>query len=230
MDCISHAQDRVVTNDGRVQNVKVVGANVSSVLVQIGANVLPIPMANVSQIVMGVPPEYTAGVAAFQAKDYVKALVSIKGVADKFKGLPLEWARNAAAMLGDVYLAINDTTKAEAAYKEFQRVYPGAGSVATDVGMARIAIAKGDVESAKQTLQPIADKALQEKNPPRELVSSYGQAFFVLAQIKEKEGDHVGALENYLRTATLFATDPLIASAAQEKADGLRKANKISVP
>lgn len=224
------AQDRVVTKDGRVQNVKVVGANPSMIQVQVGANILPIPMANIAQIVMAPPPEYTAGVAAFQKKDYVTAIVSIKGVAEKFKGLPLDWARSAASMLGDVYLAINDVAKAEAAYKEFQQIYPGVGGLATEVGMARIALAKNDVESAKKALEPIAEKALQEKNPSRELVPIYGQAFFVLAQIKEKEGDLAGAFESYLRTSTIFAADRMLASAAQEKADALRQTNKITVP
>lgn len=227
---LSHAQDRIVTKDGRVQAVKVVGANISTVQVQVGANVLPIPMANISQIVMAVPAEYTAGMEAYKAKDYVKAIVSIKGIADRFKGLPLDWARNAAATLGDIYLAINDVAKAEAAYKEFQRVYPGVGGVATEVGMARIAVAKGDFDSAKKALEPIAEKALQEKNPSRQVSPAYGQTFFVLGQIKEKEGDLPSALENYLRAVTLFDTDAVVVSAAQEKADALRKANKITVP
>ena len=227
---LAHAQDRIVTKDGRVQSVKVVGANISTVQVQVGPNVLPIPMANVSQIVMAVPAEYSAGIEAYKNKDYVKAIVSIRGVSEKFKGLPLDWARNAASVLGDIYLAINDVAKAEAAYKEFQRIYPGAGGVATEVGMARIAVAKGDFDSAKKAIEPIAETALQEKNPSRELTSAYGQAFFVLGQIKEKEGDLAAALENYLRSTTLFATDPVSASAAQEKADALRKANKITVP
>ena len=67
-------------------------------------------------------------------------------------------------MLGDLYVALNEVPKAEVAYKEFQRLYPGGGSLQADVGMARIAASKKDFATARQKLEPITvAQALKEK-------------------------------------------------------------------
>jgi hypothetical protein len=40
----------------------------------------------------------------------------------------------------------------------------------------------------------------------------------------------VGALEDYLRTVTIFHHDPASVAAAQERADALRKDRNVVVP
>ena len=54
-------------------------------------------------------------------------------------------------------------------------------------------------------------------------------AFLILGQVKESEGNAPGALEDYLRTVTIFHHDPAAVSAAQERADALRKDHKVSL-
>jgi len=167
---------------------------------------------------------------AFAARDYRRALSLASGVVEKFKGMPAEWAQLATSMLGDIYVAMNDLAKAEAAYKEYQRLYPGAGSLQADVGIARIAVSKKDLATAKQKLEPIAAQALKDKNVSRTHALAYSQAFFILGQVKEAEGNRVGALEDYLRTVTIFHHDPSAVTAAQERADALRKDRTVVVP
>jgi tetratricopeptide (TPR) repeat protein len=189
-----------------------------------------IPLASIREVQMAPPPELAQAQQAFAAKDYKRALLLAAQVTEKYKGMPADWAQLAAGMLGDLYVALNDLPKAEAAYRDFQHMYPGGGSVQADVGIARIAVSKKDFATAKQKLEPIAAQALKEKNVPRTHAFAYSQAFLVLGQVKESEGNASGALEDYLRTVTIFHHDPAAVSAAQERADALRREHKVSVP
>jgi tetratricopeptide (TPR) repeat protein len=226
-----NAQDKIVTRDGKTQEAKIAGANGTSVQLQVGAGTVSLPLASITQVVMAPPPEYTAACTAYEAKDFSRALAGTAQVTAKYRGLPTDWAQQSALMLGDIYVAMNDLVKAEAAYRDFQKSYPGAGSAQADVGMARIAFSKKDYATAKQKLEPIAAQALKEKNIPNAAAVSYSQAFYLLGQIKEAQGDYSGALQDYLRTVTLFYKDRYAAGGAQERADALRKAHSgITVP
>jgi hypothetical protein len=88
-------------------------------------------------------------------------------------------------------------------------------------------------DAAKAKLDPIVSEALQEKNPPPAKAMAYSQAFVASGQVKEAEGNLQGALEDYLRTVTIFYHDPAAVTLAQEQADKLRarsKDNPITVP
>jgi len=229
-DFCARAQDSIVTRDNKTQQAKILGANGSSVQVQVGAGTVGIPIASIAQVNMPAPPDFATAVTAFEAKDYAKALASAKAVADKYKGLPTDWAQQAASMIGDIYVALNDLGKAEAAYKDFQKLYPGAGSVQAEIGIARIAASKKDFATAKQKLAPILAQALKEKNVPKALGPAYSQAFYVSGQVKEAAGDYPGALEDYLRTVTIFYHDRVAVSGAQDRANAIRKEQGVTVP
>jgi tetratricopeptide (TPR) repeat protein len=222
--------DVITTLDNRRQEVKVIGVSGTNLQVQVPSGMMAIPMASIREVQMAPPPELAQAQQAFAAKDYKRALLFASQVNEKYKGMPAEWAQLAAGMLGDLYVALNDLPKAEAAYRDFQRMYPGGGSVQADVGIARIAVSKKDFATAKQKLEPIAAQALKEKNVPRTHAFAYSQAFLVLGQVKESEGNAPGALEDYLRTVTIFHHDPAAVSAAQERADALRREHKVTVP
>ena len=100
-----------------------------------------------------------------------------------------------------------------------------------DVGMARIAVARKSYDEAKAKLVPIAEAALKEKTPNPAFAPAYSQTFFLLGQIAEAQQQPEVALENYLRTVTLFHEDRSAAAAAQEKANALRKKDPtLAVP
>lgn len=223
------AQESITTKDGRTQPAKILGANGSSVNVQVGAGSIGIPLGNVASVTMAAPPEYAAALAAFEAKDYAKSLAAAKAVTEKYKGLPVEWAQQSAAMLGDLYVALERLPEAERAYQDFEKLYPGTGSVLANVGMARIAFSKKDYESAKQRLAPILAQSVKEKSPPKALGPAYSQAFYLSGQLKESAGDYQGALEDYMNTVAVFYSDRLAVNAAQERADALRKDHAVTV-
>ena len=228
----AQAQDVIIGTDGSQRVAKVLGVSPSGSLeFQVGQGRLGISMATVKEVRMPAPPEFTQALAAYQAKDFAKALSLISGVVAKYKGIPVAWAQQATAMLGELYIATNDLTKAEAAYNDYKKLYPGGGSLQSEIGLSRLAVAKKDYETAKQKLAPILDAALKEKTPSPLNATAYSQAFLVSGQVKEAGGDFSGALEDYLRTVTLFYQDRVAATSAQEHADALRSAHpEVTVP
>ncbi len=227
---VAFAQDTITTRDGKTTQTKILGVTGSSVQVQVGGGSIGVPLASVVSVTMAAPSDFAAGVTAYEGKDYPKALASLKNVTDKYKGLPVDWAQQSTVMLGDIYVAMNRFADAEAAYRDYQKYYPGAGSTQADVGMARIAISKKDYATAKQKLEPILAQALKEKAVAKNIGPVYSNAFYLSGQIKEAGGDYTGALEDYLRTVTLFYHDRVAVNAAQERADAVRKEHGVAVP
>jgi hypothetical protein len=222
------APDTIITNDNQSRQVKVIGVSPTGATLNflIGAGQLGLPLASIKEVRMAAPPELGQAVAAYQAKDFPKALTLMKGVVDKFKGMPSPWAQQATLMLGEIYIQANDLPKAEVAANDFKRLYPAGGSLQADVLFARIAVAKQDYATAKQKLEPITEAALKEKIVPPANALAYSQAFLVSGQAKEAEGNLSAALEDYLRTVTLFYHDRTAVASAQERANALRDAHK----
>ena len=227
-------QDADIVVAGVPQRVKVVAISGPVLVIRTEAGDRPIQLAQISDVRMAAPPEWAAGYQAYQAKDYGKALGLVKNVTDRFRGLPgtgSPWAQQAAAFLVEIHLALKDAGRAEIEYGAFTKAYPAGGSVQGEVIGARIALAKKNVAVAKQKLSPITEAALKEKSGPSASALAYSQAFLVSGQIKETEGNLAGALEDYLRTVTIFYQDRGAVALAQEKADSLRKQHpEIAVP
>jgi tetratricopeptide (TPR) repeat protein len=223
------AQHRILMKDGRQQDAKILGATGSTVQVEVGAGAIGIPIANIAQVIMPAPPEFNAAVEAFQAGDQPKALAGAQAIVSKYKGMPADWAQQAMSMIGEIHAAQGDAKKAEAAFTEMQRLYAGQGSVQSDVAMARLAIAKKDYATAKGKLESITKKALEELSPTKQLRMAYSQAFYLLGQAKEAQGDFVGALEHYLCTVAIYPYDRVASTAARERADALRKEHDLAV-
>jgi hypothetical protein len=230
----AHAQDTIIMATGAAQQGKVRGVTPSGQVdfqVAGGTNAFAIPLNQIREIRMNPPAEYTQAFTAYSAKDWPRALTLMKGVADKFKGLPTAWAQEATVRVGELYIRTEDLAKAEAAFNDFKRLYPTGGSLQAEVGLAQISFAKKQNDEAKAKLEPIMDAALKEKVVPPASALAYSQAFLLSGQIKEAEGNLQGSLEDYLRTVTLFYHDRTAVASAQERANALRAAHKeVTVP
>lgn len=229
----ARAQDLIITNDNQQRSVRIIGVSSSGKTLEfyVGQGQLGLPLTNIKEVRMPAPAEYAQAVAAYQAKDFNKALTLLKAVTAKFKGMPSTWAQQATGMLGDTYIALNDIPKAEAAYNDFKTLYPNGGSLQSDIGLSRLAVAKKDFATAKQKIEPITDAALKEKTVTAANALAYSQAFLVSGEVKEATGNLPGALEDYLRTVTLFYYDRVAVATAQEHADALRAAHPdLAVP
>jgi tetratricopeptide (TPR) repeat protein len=224
------SQETITMRGGQTQQARILGVTASGVKIQVGEAEMVEPFSNIAEVTMGPPPEYSAAVAAYESGDLHRALALADFVATKYRGLPTDWAREAMRMAGDVYLALGEVPKAEAAYKDYQRAYPGAGAEEANVGLASIDIANKDYSAASAKIQPLLEDALKQRNPPWATAALIGRAYYISGEIKAQSGDLPGALEDYLRTVTIFPEDRVAAAGAQAAADALRKEHGTSVP
>ena len=213
---------------GTVQQGVITGVSASGVAVQLTAGgSISIPIAQIESISMVPPPEYNLALQAIAAKDIPKAAGLIRGLITKYKGLPADWAQQAAALAGFLALQSGDMAGADAAFSEFKKSYPTAPE--GRIGSAAIAASKKDFATAKSLIAPIVEDALKQKDVPVTNRFAYSRAMYISGLVKESEKDLPGALEDYLRTTTIFYHDTAAVASAQERADALRK-NKIAVP
>ena len=226
----AHAQDQIVLKDGRTQQTKILGTNASGILIQVGSGQSAVPFASVALVSMTPPADFNAGMKAFAAKDYPGAVSALNTLAAKFRGLPVDWVQQAMTTVGDAYLAMGDFKNADSAYTALEKAYPGRAGLLVGVGRARIDFAKKDYAAAKQKLEPIAENALKEKTVSKDYATAYSQTFCLLGQIEEAAGNDSAALEDYLRTVTLFYKDSVAVNTAQQRADVLQKERHVVVP
>jgi len=225
------AQDSIKQSNGVVRTGQITGVRNGSVMIKFGPGEIGVPLAQATTITMTPPPSVAKGLALQEAGKSADALAVLKPIADQFGGLPLDWAQTATASIGDLYLSLDKMPEASAAYVKFKQLYPGAGlSLQADVGMARVAAASNKLAEAKAALTPILANALTKPDITKAESAAFGQAYFTLGNIAEKENKPSEALENYLRTVTIFYADRATAARAQERADALRKNGAVAVP
>lgn len=213
---------------GAVQQGAITGVSASGVGIQLTTGgSISIPLAQIESISMAPPPEYGLAMQAVAAKDIPKASSIINSLVAKYKGLPADWAQQATALAGFLALQSGDMARAEAAFGEFKKAYPSAPE--GKIGSAAIAASKKDFATAKSLIGPIVEDALKQKDVPVANRFAYSRAMYISGLVKESEKDLPGALEDYLRTTTIFYHDTAAVASAQEHADVLRK-NKIAVP
>ncbi len=216
------------------QEGRITGIQGDAILFTVPNGRTSVPLAQVVRVEAVAPPSYATGMVAYHSGNYDQALADLRPVGEGFRGLPLDWAQQTLAALGSIYLEKNDVAKAEAAFNDYRRYYPNApgNKLQLGVAQARIAFAKNNASQARQALDTITQAALKA---PAETTpgdgAAYGQAFYLLARLQERENNLQGALENYLRVVTLFYQDAALAVRAQKGADDLRTAHKgLSVP
>jgi hypothetical protein len=206
-----------------LQNALVTGVVGTRVMIKEGAGEIGYDLGLIQEIKKAPPVEYTNGMRFIEAGDMNGALPLIKAVADKFKGLPVQWAQESTAMLGNIYLAIGKLPEAEMAFADFKKAYAGTGSTATKIGEARIAAAKKRYPEAKKMAEEIASEALSKKNISRSESQIYGQAFFILGQAAEGENKLPEAMEHYCRVVAVFYQERSVVAEAQKRIDELRQ-------
>jgi tetratricopeptide (TPR) repeat protein len=206
-----------------LQNAVVTGVIGTRVMIKEGAGEIGYDLSLIQEIRKPQPVEYTNGMRFIEAGDMNGALPLIKAVVDRYKGLPVQWAQESTAMLGNILLSLGKLTEAEMAFGDFKKAYGGAGSTATAIGEARIAAAKRRFSEAKTIAEPIAKEALTKKNITRAESQLYGQAFFILGQAAEGEGKLPEAMEHYCRVVAVFYQERSVVAEAQKRIDDLRQ-------
>ena len=226
---ILHAQDLVVQKDNQRREGLITGVTDGKVKIKIGPAETTIAMAQIASVTKAAPKAFDDGLAAWQKGDANQALTLLKPLVDTYGGLPTPWAERSSALLGDIYLALNQLPNAEAAFAAFQKAYPEATSQA-DIGLARLAVEKKDFATAKAKLEPVVAEASKVSVAPAGKNAAYGQAYYLMGVILESEGNYPEALRDYLTAVTLFSEDQAVVAQAQQRADILIKEKKVIVP
>jgi tetratricopeptide (TPR) repeat protein len=223
------AQDFIVQKDGQRREGEILGVVDGKLKIKVGPAETGIAMDEVASVTKAAPKEYEDAIKAWQEGNANRTLSLLKPVVMAFRGLPTEWAEQAAALLGDVYLSLGQLPAAESAFAEFTTSYPNATSL-SDIGLARLAVSKKDFAAAKAKLLPIVSEADKVIAAPAGKSAAYGQAFYLMGMVHESEGAYPDALRDYLTTVTLFHDDRAVVAKAQERADVLVKEKQVIVP
>jgi tetratricopeptide (TPR) repeat protein len=223
------AQDVVLQKDGQRREGEILGLAGGKLKIKVGPAETSIAMDQVASVTKAPPKAYEESLKAWQSGNANKTLGLLKPLVEAFRGLPVEWAERASALLGDVYLSLDQFPAAEAAFSEFTKSYPNATSL-TDLGLARLAVTKKDFEGAKSKLTPIVAEAAKVLAADAGKSATYGQAFYLMGVVRESEGAYAEALRDYLSAVTLFHDDEAIVAKAQERAEFLVKEKQAIVP
>jgi tetratricopeptide (TPR) repeat protein len=223
------AQDVVVQKDNQRREGEILGVADGKLKIKIGPAETGLPLEQVASVNKAPPKGYDDALKAWQEGNGSKALSLLKPIVETFRGLPTDWAERGSALLGDVYLSLDQQAAAEAAFAEFTNAYPAAKSL-SNIGMARLAIFRKDFEDAKSRLAPIVAEAESVVVPNARESATYGQAFYLMGIVHENEGAYPEALRDYLEAVTLFHGDKAIVAKAQERAEFLMKEKQVIVP
>jgi predicted Zn-dependent protease len=222
-----HAQgDTVILKTNppqRKAGVTVTGVIGGKVMIREGAGEIGYDLSQIESVAKAAPAEFGQGMRFLEAGDLEKALPLLKTVADKFKGLPTNWAQDATAAVGNLYVSLNRLAEAETAFADLKKAYGGSNSLAASVGEARLLAAKSKFAEARGIVQPIVADALNKKNITRSESQLYGQAYFVLGRVAEGENKLPEAMENYCRTVAIFYQERSVVAEAQKRIDDLRQ-------
>ncbi len=223
------AQDVVVQKDGQRREGEILGVADGKLRIKVGPAETSIQMDQVASVSKAPPKTYEEALRDWQDGNANKTLSILKPLVDTFRGLPTEWTERASALLGDVYLSLDQFPAAEAAFAEFTKSYPNATSL-SDIGLARLAVSKKDFAGAKTRLAPIVAEAEKVVAAGGGKGATYGQAFYLMGIVHENEGAYPLALRDYLSAVTLFYDDEAVVAKARERAELLVKEKQVIVP
>ncbi len=209
--------------------VLITGMQGSRVMVKEGAGEGGYEVAGIQEVRKAAPPEFAQAQQFVEAGDFAKAVPLLKGIADKFKGLPTYWAQDATGMLGNLYLNLDRVPEAEVAISAFETAYRGTNASGANAAKARLAAAKGRFSEAKALASSVVAGALSRKTVTRAESQNFGQGYFVLGQCAESDGNLPEAMENYARAVAVFYHERSIVAQAQKRIDALRK-NGVTTP
>jgi predicted Zn-dependent protease len=222
------AQDAIVQKDGQRREGEITGVKADAIRIKIGPVETAVQMANVQSVEKVAPADYDAANELWRAGNAAGALAKLEPLTQKFSGLPTPWAERATSLLPELYISQSRAADAETAFRNFQKLYPAAGS-SSDLLLARLALAKKDSVTARAKLAPIVEAAKQTKLPAGADAVAMSQALCLMGEIQEDAGEKSEALGNYLLVTTIFKNDPSSATRAATRAESLEK-EKVVVP
>lgn len=228
------AQDSVTLKNGQRREGKITGVNGPNIRLAISAAgagrvETSVPLSEVQSVSMEPPADWGKALGAWEKGQAAETAKILTPLVDTFLGVPTPWVKQAAVVLVDAKLETGDDKGAEAILTNFTRAYPDADEL-TPLLRAKLAIKRNNFLGAKPLLAPLVEKGSQTKLADTSQSVTYGQAFYLMGLINEQEGKLSEALQDYLRTVTLFFEDPATTAKARERAEFLIQEKNVVVP
>lgn len=223
-----NAQDKVANSSGRVFEGRITGVANGTVQVQGSSGLVGVPLNQVRAVEMKEPTGLKEALKALSDGDSSKALALVTPIASKFAGLPTPWAKQSTRLFAELNLENGNLKAAEEAYINYEKLY--AGDPAIIVGKARLAVAKNELDLARELLTPVLAKASEDPDLTGPVGQVLSQAYLVDGMLYEAKGELPQALESYLTTVTIFTADAASVTTARAKAEELKKRGDVFVP
>ncbi len=221
--------DVIVLKNGQRREGEIVGVTGNNVSIRIGPAQSTVPLADVASVEMVVPAAFTTASQSMQEGNAARALVEIRPVIDQYRGLPLTWARQAFAIQADALVELNQLDEAQRVFEAFEAAYPDGDPLAS-ISSARLDIARGDFDSAREKLAPVVSEASAVLLAEPSRSAQLGRAFLLMGQVREEAGEYPAAIEDYLRTVTIFYADAAAVAEARTRADALIAQKNVIAP
>lgn len=221
--------DVLVLKNGQRREGEVVGISGANVTVKFGPAQSSIPLADIVSAEIEAPAAFVNASKFMAEGNAARALVEIRPVVDKYRGLPVAWVPQAFAIQGDALVQLNQLEEAEKVFAAFAETYPDSTALAA-VATARLDVAKEKFDAAREKLAPVVDEAATVLLAEPSKSANYGRAFLLMGQVREASGDYAAALQDYLRTVTIFYADEAAVAEAQRRADTLIAEKKVIAP
>jgi tetratricopeptide (TPR) repeat protein len=221
--------DVLVLKNGQRREGEVVGVSGTNVAIKVGPAQSTIPLAEIASAEIAAPAAFDNASKFMAEGNAARALVEIRPVVEKYRGLPVAWVPQAFAIQGDALVQLNQLDEAEKVFAAFAATYPESTALAA-VATARLDVAKGNFDSAREKLAPVVDEASGILLAEPAKSANYGRAFLLMGQVREASGDYSAALQDYLRTVTVFYADASAVAEAQRRADALVAEKNVIAP
>ena len=219
------AQDKIILKqgapvEGEIQTIDKSG----NILLKESQGVIPYPKAIISRIEMKERPDYTAGMAAINQQDYPKGIEKLQPLIDKFMGLDVAWVAEGAGSLAEAMAKAGKTFDSEQLCDRIIAAYPGSQyRLKGMIGKANTLIVRDKADEALKTLEEVEKGIEASPVPDLKAMSILSDLQFFRGNALLKKGDKAGALECFLKVATLYYKPEGRAKEAQALADRLRK-------
>lgn len=228
------AQDSMKLKNGTRREGKILGLSKGMIKIQsdtggAGKVESTVPLADVEVVSMNPPPALADAEKNWSAGNASAVVSGLEPLVNTFSGLPVPWIQQATLLLVDAQVETGALDAAEKTLIAFQQAYPGTENVA-GLLRAKLAVGRKNFVGAKPLLLPIIEEAGKVNLADTAQSVRFGQAYYLMGQIREKEGDIPGALQDYLYASTIFFADATTAVKAQKKADALQKEKNAIVP
>ena len=222
-------QETITLRSGQTQQVRILGVTPAGIKVQIGEAEMVQPFSNLSAVTMSAPPEFAAAPRPLMGRAICRRPHDCHSLVTRLSRPADGLGPRIDAHARRYLRRPRPVAPGPGGLQGLPRAYP-AGEPLTSTSASPASTSPTRITTPPTPKSPRPRPGSQARNLPQATAALIGRAFICSGRIKEQSGDYSGALEDYLRTVTIFPEDRVAAAGAQAAADALRKEHGTTVP